>query len=532
MYRKRINITFPFVKVFVQIFNPGRFRAMDGLCAGGIFQMKNDALHEESPSSGFFEKYRAALRDRVGDAKYRSWFIDLGLSHAGDGCITLSTASRAKRDMIDNRFLPVLVDTWRQEVGPVHRMLLTVREKTHGNNSVDSSVHLPDSGRLSRSVPHPANSPVTPCNASDSAPAGVPAKRPAGAPPAPVDFRTVATAPDIRRTFDAFAVGESNQIAWAAAQRALCDGWMRELIYIYGPSGVGKTHLLHAVTHEWEKRNASGPAAYVTYSNFSNACIGAIWSNSVKVFHDTLLANELVSIDDVHLLTTKPRTQGELLNIIDAALDTGKQVVIAGELAPAKLVEAGINRRLADRLAGGICAPVNTGDEALRLEVLRKRLADAAIQCSVCPEVLEFIVRTFSGSTRETIGALNQVLLMYASRSVRVDLDKARAVLRSLMEHRKGAATIEDAMVAAAGVFGLSYEDITGRAQPQRIVRARHAVVWCAREVLKESFPSIGKSLKRDHTTVMSSCRRAGALLERDKAFRESVDRIREALEN
>lgn len=489
----------------------------------------DDGLSGELVSqSGAFQKYLSALRGRVGDAKYKSWFIDLGLAGMSDDCVTLSTGSEAKRDMIDNRFMPILADTWRQEIGPLRKMQLTVQKnlsESAAKVAFQEEIRARGNGVAVNSL-----------GASPSQPAAGPlfnADKPEGkGAPKSVDLRDIATAPDPRRTFEAFAVGKTNQIAWAAAQRAVADGPARELIYIYGQSGVGKTHLLHAIAHEWGKNPSRGSAAYVTYSNFSNACVSAIWSNSIKTFQDTLLENDLLSVDDIHFLTSKNRTQGELLNIIDAALDAGKQVVIAGELPPSKLAEAGINQRLADRLSGGICAPVDAGDEALRLEVLKKRVRDAEADCVISSEVLEFIARTFTKSMRETIGALNQLLLMYGSEAVTVDLDQAKTILKSLMEHRKGAATIEDAMVAGADAFGLKLEDITGRAQPQRIVRARHAVVWCAREVLKESFPSIGKSLKRDHTTVMSSYRRAQALLERDKVFQDAVRRIREALEN
>ncbi len=510
----------------------------------------DDGLSGESVSrSDAFRKYLSALRGRVGDAKYKSWFIDLGLADMNEDCVTLSTGSEAKRDMIDNRFMPILADTWRQEIGPVRKMLLTVQKNLSDaaakvarqeeirmrRNGVATGLAdgRPAAGVRSSGGGQPSPAPGSSSPASGSyANGSFGAAAAEKAAPRAVDLNDIATAPDPRRTFEAFAVGRSNQIAWAAAQRAVAQGPARELIYIYGQSGVGKTHLLHAIAHEWAREPARGRSAYITYSNFSNACVAAIWSNSVKVFQNALLENDLLSVDDIHFLANKTRTQEELLNVIDAALDSGKQVVIAGELPPSKLAEAGINERLADRLTGGICAPVDSCDEALRLEVLKKRARDAAVQCEIADEVLAFIARTFTKSMRETIGALNQLTLMYGGERTVVDLDQAKTVLKSLMENRKGAATISDAMASGADAFGLKLEDITGRAQPQRIVRARHAIVWCAREVLKESFPSIGKSLKRDHTTVMSSYRRAQALLERDKAFQEAVRRIREALES
>ncbi len=471
-----------------------------------------------------FKRYHAALRSRVGDAKYKSWFVDLGLAELSDDCVTLATATEAKRDMLDHRFFPVLAETWRREVGPFRNMRLTVLKNlsAHAARIDAQEEKRAANGGFAAAAPAAAPSAMTPvANGAQARPGD---EKEAA-------FDGLATALDPRRTFDAFAVAPSNRIAWAAAQEALSEGRPKELIYFYGPSGVGKTHLLQAAAHEWERAGDRGAAGYVTYNNLVNACVSAVWANSTQALHKALLAHDYLAFDDIHFLSGKNRTQEELLIVIDAALDSGKQVVIAGELPPAKLVEAGINQRIADRLAGGICAPIHPGDEPLRMVVLQKRLENSTAKCTVTDDALAFIARTFSQSTRETIGALNQLLLMYGGEDVVVDLDEAKTTLKSRLEDRKRVATIDDAIAAGAEAFGLKLEDMTGRAQPQRIVRARHAVVWCAREVLKESFPRIGKALKRDHTTVMSSFRRAQALIERDKAFQDGVRRIREALE-
>lgn len=457
-----------------------------------------------------FARYLHALRGRVGDAKYKSWFLDLGLAELTKDCVTLSTGSEAKRDMLDHRFLPILAETWREAVGPVGKVRLTVRKKLSEQAAkIDAREERRARGGFDGALPETR----------------------AGREPGPRDFREISAKLDPRRTFDTYAVGDSNRIAWAAAQQALVKNEQRELIYLYGESGVGKTHLLHAICSAWREDDAAGPCVYVTYRNLINACVTAALSSSTAALHKTLFENTLLTFDDIHFLEGKDRTQEELLVAVDAALDSGKQVVMAGDLPPAKLTEAGINKRLADRLAGGLCAPIHEADETLRLEILKKRVRRSDAKCLISEETLEFIARTFTQSTRETIGALNQLFLMYGQEDVTVDLDEAKTILKSRLEDRPKPATLEDAKAAAADAFGLQFEDMTARAQPQRIVRARHAFVWCAREVLKESFPRIGKALKRDHTTVMSSYRRAQALIERDKAFQDGVRRIREAIE-
>lgn len=458
-----------------------------------------------------FEKYLSALRGHVGEAKYKSWFLDLGLAERTPKSVTFSTPTALKRDILDHRYLAILKEIWSREVEPVDRVKLTVR----------TAALSAKAEKIGREEERRARGAFF----GGAAPSPKSADRGSSQP-------NLAAALDARRTFSTLAIGDSNRMAVAAVRQAVFDDAPAELIYLYGDSGVGKTHLLHGLCHEGEAKHGANTTLYVTYRNLINACVSAALSNNTQVLHAAFLEHEIVAIDDIHFLEGKERTQEELLIVIDALLDSGKPVAIAGDLPPAKLAEAGIKKRLADRLAGGLCAPVHPADDAMRLEVLKKRMRSSAAKCVIEEPVLEFIAHHFNQSTRETIGALNQLLLLYRDEAVTVDLDEAKTALKSrLQDHsRSRIATLDDAINAGAESFGLTRAEITGRAQPQRIVRARHAIVYCAREVLGESFPRIGKALSRDHTTVMSSYRRAQALIERDKAFQDGVRRIREAL--
>ncbi len=473
--------------------------------------------------NGLIDKYRAALRGRVGEAKFDSWFADIALAEFSEDCVTLSTASKVKKEMMDSRWLPLMRETWRQEIGPVARLRLTVRKNL--------SAHA---AKINAKAPTATRPNGAQANGETSAGLfveQVKTQTKKREDKKPFDFRQISSPLDNRKTFDSYAVADSNRMASAAAKQVFLDGAPRELVYFHGPSGVGKTHLEHAIGGLWAEKYGEQSVIYIPYSNLISACVNAVWSNSLHNLHEHLLSHDILIVDDIHLLDTKSRTQEELLNAIDAFLARGKQVVIAGEAPPAKLPEAGISQRLADRLAGGVCVPILPAEQALRLKVLQNRLIEKSAKCTLSPEALEFVASRFHQSMRETIGAMNQLLLMYQQEDVVVTLDDAKTVLKPHLADRKRIATLDDAIKAGALAFGLKEEEITCRAQPQRLVRARHAIVYCAREVLHESFPRIGKALKRDHTTAMSSYRRAQALLERDKVFQDAVLQIREALE-
>jgi len=216
--------------------------------------------------------------------------------------------------------------------------------------------------------------------------------------------------------------------------------------------------------------------------------------------------------------------------MVNAFIASGRQLVIAGEAPPGRLIEKDVHARLADRLSGGLAVQMEPGGVASRTDVLKMRSAKANMKCVIGDEAIDYIAANFPHSMREAIGALNQLLLTYGDKEETIGRAEAQAALRSRLVSGKRAGTLDDGIAAAADAFGISVDDMKGRSQPQRIAKARHAFVFVAREALKESFPRIAAALGRDHTTAMSSYRRAQALLERNKDFRDAVETIRLAV--
>ncbi|MEE2691243.1 MAG: DnaA/Hda family protein [Pseudomonadota bacterium] len=470
-----------------------------------------------------FAAFQAALMLRMGGDVFSSWMADLRLEERSGDSVTFSTESKFKRDMLSQRFIVAMRDAWSEAVGPVRRVSIVTREKLSASAAKVSAL-MPKLIGLNQPAPASRGALL-----SDSASAT------AGANGRAAEERRVPALADLispldeRSTFERFAVDDSNRLAYAAARQVFNPAASREIIYIYGPSGVGKTHLLHAIGNEWRATHGLG-CAYLTYANLQTGCVSAIFSNGMLSLHKDLLAQDVVLIDDVHLLASSLRTQTEILNLINASLAAGRRLVIAGELAPLKLVERGVNERLADRLSGGLSVAMAQADEALRFSVLKKRLENAPAKCAISDEALAFIARKFTQSMREAIGALNHLLLAYSDREVVVGLDEAGQELKAHLADCRRSYTLDDCLAAAAQAFGVEEADLKGRAQRQTIVRVRHAFVYVAREVLRESFPRIAATLGRDHSTVMNGYQRALALLARDQKFRDGVAAIKAAL--
>ncbi len=461
----------------------------DGL--GGVFD-------------GDFAAFLAALQRRIGAAAFNSWMGDLRIESRVGDTVTMSTSSAFKRDMLAQRFFGPMRDSWHEVVGRHAKFDLVARKQELKDGAA----------RINALAPAPAPQATTATGR--------------GGRPAPT-LSDLASPVDERATFERFAVDETNRLAEAAARQLLSPNAPRDIVYFYGPSGVGKTHLLHAIANGWARSRSAGACAYLTYNKLKDGCVDAVFTHGLLALHRDLSAQGVVLIDDIHLLATSVRTQMEILNLMNASEAGGCRVVIAGEVSPAELARMGMNERLADRLAGGLCVSVQPGGEGLRRDVLLKRLPD--FNCEVKPEAIDFIARNFNKSMREALGALSQLKLVYGSATAPVGLEEAMAALRDrLSDAGKRRPTLEILIEAAAKAFDIAPEDIKGRSQQQKYVRGRHAYVLLARDCLKESYPRIAAAIGRDHTTIMSGYDRARALLTRCPRFQAAIASIKAAL--
>ncbi|OFX00709.1 MAG: hypothetical protein A3E78_11165 [Alphaproteobacteria bacterium RIFCSPHIGHO2_12_FULL_63_12] len=468
-----------------------------------------------------FALFRETLVKRYGQAIYRSWFSDLLLDDVREDAVTLSTESDLRRDRLDQQFKLGLLRAWSEDIYPIRRLHFIKRDALSAS-----------AAKVSAMAPSPNNGPdAKPVRiglgaAAASANGRAAARQDRWAP----TIEEIATPLDSRLTFDALAVDDTNGVAFAAARQIFVEDAPRDIFYVFGPSGVGKSHLLQACGNEWMRRYPGGRCAYLTHNNIQSGCVGALLSNSTMNLQRDFLANDLVMIDDIHLLAGKRRTLDEVLNLVNAIVSAGRQLIVAGELAPSALAKAGVNERLADRLAGGLAVRIAPGGEKLRREVLAKHREAADMRGVVTDEALDLVARIFSSSMRECIGAFKQLALVYKDHAGEVGPGEAMAALQARLGDGRRKATLDEALAAAAVAFGITQEEIRGKAQPQRIARARHAFVYVSRTVLAESYPRIARILGRDHTTAMSSQDRAEALIVRDKAFKAGVDAIKVAI--
>ncbi len=331
--------------------------------------------------------------------------------------------------------------------------------------------------------------------------------------------------------FETFVIGSSNRFAHAAAVAAAeAPGKAYNPLLIYGESGLGKTHLLHAIGHYARNVYTGARVRYVSSEEFTNEFINAIRDDKVASFHRRYRDVDVLLIDDIQFLEGKIQTQEEFFHTFNTLHNANKQIVITSDRPPKRL-EA-LEDRLRNRFEWGLITDVQPPDLETRIAILRKK---AAIEKVVAPdEVLEYIASKIQTNIRELEGALIRVTAFASLNGQPVDLTLTEIVLKDLIPEG-GEPEITASLIIAqtASYFGLSIDELCGPSRSRNLVQGRQIAMYLCRELTDLSLPKIGQQFgNRDHTTVMYANNRVrGDLAERRSTFNtitELTNRIKQ----
>ena len=325
--------------------------------------------------------------------------------------------------------------------------------------------------------------------------------------------------------FDTFVIGSSNRFAHAAAVAvAEAPAKAYNPLFVYGQSGLGKTHLLHAIGHYARNLYPHVKVRYVNSEEFTNDFINSIRDDKAAAFQARYRDVDVLLIDDIQFLSGKHQTQEEFFHTFNTLHNANKQVVITSDVKP-KLLE-GFEERMRSRFEWGLLTDVQPPDLETRIAILRKKAIQERL--SVPDEVLEFIASRISTNIRELEGALIRVTAFASLNRQPVDLGLAQIVLKDLIPHEVpneiDAATI---MAQTASYFGVTIEDIQGPSRTRALTTARQIAMYLVRELTDDSLPQIGKLFGgRDHTTVMHANRKIGELMAERRAIYNQVTEL------
>jgi chromosomal replication initiator protein len=366
--------------------------------------------------------------------------------------------------------------------------------------------------------------PATVPEADGSGPAGQPkAARPGGGGqhvPRPASARL-----NPKYTFETFVIGSSNRFAHAAAVAvAEAPAKAYNPLFVYGDSGLGKTHLLHAIGHYAQSFYQGVKVRYVSSEEFTNDFINMIRDGKQDGFRRRYRDVDVLLVDDIQFLENKEGTQEEFFHTFNTLHNASKQIVISSDRAPKRLVT--LEDRLRSRFEWGLLTDVQPPELETRIAILRKKAEQEGLNAP--PEVLEYIASRISTNIRELEGALIRVTAFASLNRQSVDLQLAEIVLKDLIPESQGP-QITAAMIMGqtASYFGLSIDDLCGTSRSRVLATARQIAMYLCRELTDLSLPKIGQQFGgRDHTTVMYADRKIRSLMAERRSIYNQVTEL------
>lgn len=484
-------------------------------------------------------------------ASFEQWFSGVQYDGMTDGVVSLRARDEFVREWVDQHFLPTLVDYLRSQTGWSIQVAWCVggdldRPVALGNGHPALPVRPRAMTMPDRPIaPHPEGSDGAEVDAERFPPASSDGRRsgatgtngatngssngyPSG------NGKAASAAPPIeglnsKYTFSNFVVGPSNQLAHAAAIAAAGGGGPRHNpLFLCGGTGLGKTHLVHAVAHRFRAERPSSRILYVSAEKFVNEFVQALQEGRMNEFRARYRERcDLLLVDDIQFLASKTQTQEEFFHAFNALHQADKQIIVTSDKYPQQLEK--MEERLVSRFSWGLVADIQGPELETRVAILRKKAQLEQIE--LADEVVLFLAQTIRSNVRELEGTLIRLAAKSSLLGRSIDLDFARQELALTSNPRASEAGVDDIQRVVCHHFKLRTSDLVSKDRHKSIAFARHVAMYLCKQRLKCSFPELGRAFgNRDHTTVMSAVRKVEALRTSDPEVRAHLEALERKL--
>ncbi|WP_437599911.1 chromosomal replication initiator protein DnaA [Sorangium sp. So ce590] len=444
-------------------------------------------------------------------ATFDQWFGGVQFDDLTDGVLTLRVQNEFVLEWVRDNFLPSLTDKIRELTGWSVQVAWTV----------DQHLDSPIAKRVELTPVRPRALVVRP---TSTAPAPVPRPEPS--------LRRVSSLPDDlnpKHTFASFVVGPSNQLAHAAAIAAAGGGGRRyNPLFICGGTGLGKTHLMHAIAHRVFEGRPDARIIYVSAEKFTNDFITAIQHHRMDEFRARYRSNcDVLLVDDIQFLAGREQTQEEFFHTFNALHTLDRQIVVTSDKYPQNLER--MEERLVSRFSWGLVADIQVPELETRVAIVRNKAALEGI--ALTDDVALYLAQMVRSNVRELEGTLIRLAAKSSLTGRPVDLPFARAEITATSPPRAQMMSVEDIQRAVCHHFHLRSIDLTSKDRHKSVAFARHVAMYLCKQRLKCSFPEIGRAFgNRDHTTVMSAVRKIEAQRDSDPQVRAHLEALEKKL--
>ncbi len=323
-------------------------------------------------------------------------------------------------------------------------------------------------------------------------------------------------------TFNSYIVGSSNQLAHAVAEAVVSSpGTIYNPLYIYGRTGVGKTHLIQAIGNSLLEANPHFKIRYIPTEGFMNEIVEAIRSNTTPQFRDTYRELDVLILDDIQFISRFKKTQDELFNTFNQLYQENKHIIMASDRQPHEIDN--LPDRIQSRFEGGMLIDIHPPDFETRVAIIKSRALENNV--AITAEVCEFLANQIFNNIRELEGAVNKVCIQIKFDPQPITTDLVAQMLKINAENKRRKIPPERILKAVNNIFDVSESDIKGKSRTQHIVRARHAFVYLYRDELEVSLKQIARFINRkDHTTILNSYSKAKGLIEKDTFYAQKIE--------
>lgn len=432
-----------------------------------------------------WEKSQAQIQERVGRASYETWFSTMQVKEKTTGVLTIEAP--------DDFFKAWIVDHYQNDIQEI--LNTTAQKPVAIEFSVNTNILNADTQtRLAKLEQNFTRA------------------------------EGIQSVLNSRFTFDNFVIGPSNRFA-CAASLAVAESPAKAYnpLFIYGRVGLGKTHLIQAITHKIRQLYPALKHCYMSSEQFTNELINAIRNRSTSQFRKKYREIDVLLIDDVQFIAGKESTQEEFFHTFNALHDNRKQIIITSDRPPKEITN--LEERLSSRFAWGLAADIQPPDYETRVAILRKKIKNEAIQ--VPDDVIHFIAAQIKTNIRELEGALIRVAAYSLLEEKPVTLDVAVMTLKDMVRETARAISVEMIQKTVAEFFRVPPSELRAKKRTRNIVLPRQIAMYLARQLTAQSLPEIGNAFGgKDHTTVLHSCKKIGQSLLVDREIKNIVDQL------
>ncbi len=442
---------------------------------------------------------RGRIRQKIGDAQFKSWIKVISLKDCVDRKVILSVPSAFVRTRIIEQYLDIIKSYWLVQNLKINDIEIVVAQDNKKSLKKNQLYHETlDSKNKERK--------------QDDI------------------FSSISSDLDTRFTFSNFIVGKPNELAFAAARRVSeSDDVPFNPLFLYGGVGLGKTHLMHAIAHEIKNRNPLRRVIYMSAEKFMYYFIKALRFKNTVAFKEQFRNVDVLMIDDVQFISGKDSTQEEFFHTFNALIDQNKQLIISADKSPQDL--EGIEERMRSRLGWGLVADIHPLTYELRLGILQAK--EEKLSARISPNILEFLAHKITSNVRELEGALNRLAAFSSLVGREINLDMVQDLLKDLLKSSQRKVNIEEIQKKVSQHFNVKMSDMSSSRRSRTIARPRQIAMYLSKNLTSRSLPEIGRRFgNRDHTTVIHAVKKVEELRNKDNSFDEDVQLLIRMLES